>query len=178
MKGRAFGMIGLAIFVASATVLAIVFARWRSAADAFDRANAEFMAVQQQVDDILSLQAGLDTQRIATAGSRADALAQMADTLAAAGLPGSAMRSVEEQSDVAVGDASLRRQTLRLSLTRTTPHDLGRFLAQLERTHPEWGVFRIKFARPRRGDGNHYEVVLTLARVYDSYVRSQGVSRP
>lgn len=178
MNGRALVLIGLAILVASVTVLAISFARWRSAADTFDRANAELVAIQQQVAEIRSIQTSLDTQRIATTGSRADALAQVSYTLAAAGLPDSAMRSLDEQSDAEVGHPGLRRQTLRLALTTITPGELGRFLARLEADHPEWGVTRVELTRPRRGDGNRYDAGLTLSRTYDASARSQGDSRP
>ncbi|MFI4883194.1 MAG: hypothetical protein ACIAQU_11480 [Phycisphaerales bacterium JB064] len=178
MNGRALVLIGLAALVASVTVLAISFARWRSAADTFDRANAEFVAVQQQVAEIRSIQTSLDTQRIATTASRANALAEIADTIAAAGLPDSAMRSLDEQSDTEVGDAGLRRQTLRLALTTITPGELGRFLARLEADHPEWGVTRIELTRPRRADGNRYDAGLTLSRMYDASARPQGDTRP
>ena len=178
MNGRPLMLIGLAVLVASVTVLAISFARWRSAADTFDRSNAELVAVQQQIAEIRSIQTSLDTQRIATTGSRADALAQVADTIAAAGLPDSAMRSLDEQSDTALGDAGLRRQTLRLALTGITPGQTGQFLSQLHDDHPEWGVFQIELARSRRLDGNRYDVGLTLARTYDAFVRSHGGSRP
>lgn len=178
MNGRALVLIGLAVLVASVMVLAISFARWRSAAGTFDRANAELVAVQQQLAEIRSIQTSLDTQRIATTGSRADALAQIADTLAAAGLPDSAMRSLDEQSDIEVGDAGLGRQTLRLALTTITPGELGRFLMQLDMDHPEWGISRVELTRPRRADGNRYDVGLTLARMYDASVRSQGGSQP
>lgn len=178
MSGRPLMLIGLAVLVASVTVLAISFARWRSAAGTFDRANAELVAVQQQIAEIRSIRTRLDTQRIATTGSRADALAQVADTIAAAGLPDSAMRSLDEQSDTEVSDAGLRRQTLRLDLTSITPGELGRFLAQLELDHPEWGIHRVELTRPRRGDGNRYDAGLTLARTYDASVRSQGGPRP
>lgn len=178
MNGRALMLIGLAALVASVTILAISFARWRSATDTFDQANAELVAVQQQIAEIRSLQASLHTQRIATTGSRADALAEIADTLAAAGLPDSAMRSLDEQSDADVGEAGLRRQTLRLALTSITPGELGRFLARLEADHPEWLVARVELTRPRRGDGNRYDAGLTLSRTYDASERSQGDSRP
>lgn len=177
MNGRALMLIGLAALVASVTVLTIAFIRWRSAASTFDRANAELVAVQQQVAEIRAIQTSLDTQRIATTGSRADALAQVADTIAAAGLPDSAMRSLDEQSDAEVGEAGLRRQTLRLALTSITPGELGRFLAQLEADHPEWGVTRVELTRPRRGDGNLYDAGLTLSRTYDASSRPQGDSR-
>lgn len=178
MNGRTIVVIGLVFLVTTASVLGVTLARWHAAADSFDRANAEFVTVHQQVAEIRSLQATLDTQRIATTGSRADALAQIADTIAAAGLPASAMRSLDEQSDIEVGDAGLRRQTLRLALTSITPGELGRFLVQLETNHPEWRASRIELTRPRRGNGNQYDTGLTLARTYDASVRSLGGSGP
>jgi type II secretory pathway component PulM len=178
MSGRAAIMASLALLIASACILGVAFARWHSASDNLDRAKAELVSVQQQATEIRSLQATLDTQRIATTGSRADALAEIADTLAAAGLPESAMRSLDEQSDAEVGDAGQRRQTLRLAITTITPGELGRFLARLEADHPEWGVTRVELTRPRRGDGNRYDAGLTLSRTYDASARSQGDSRP
>ncbi|MFI4915079.1 MAG: hypothetical protein ACIAS6_01055 [Phycisphaerales bacterium JB060] len=178
MNGRAIVMMGLVLLMASLGVVGIALARWHAAAESLDRATAELVAVQQQVAEIQSLRSVLDTRRIATAGGRADVLAQVADTLAAAGLPDGAMRSLQEQSDTEVGDAGLRRQTLRLALTTITPGELGRFLAHLEADHPEWLVSRIELTRPRRGDGNRYDAGLTLSRTYDASVRPQGDSRP
>ena len=178
MNGRALITTSLALLIASACVLGVTLARWHSASNDLLRAKAELVSVQQQAVEIRSLYATLNIKRIATTASRADALAEIADTLAAAGLPDSAMRSLDEQSDTEVGDAVLRRQTLRLALTTITPGDLGRFLARLEADHPAWGVTRIELTRPRRGDGNQYDAVLTLSRTYDASARPQGESRP
>lgn len=178
MNGRATITASLALLIASACLLGIALARWHSASDDLHRAKSELVSVQQQAREIRSLHATLDTKRIATAASRADALAEIADTLAAAGLPDSAMRSLDEQSDTEVGDAGLRRQTLRLALTTITPGELGRFLARLAVDHPAWGVTRIELTRPRRGDGNRYDAGLTLSRTYDASARPQGDSRP
>lgn len=178
MNGRATITASLVLLIASACLLGIALARWHSASDDLQRAKAELVSVQQQAQEVLSLHATLDTKRIATTASRADALAEIADTLAAAGLPDSAMRSLDEQSDTEVGDAGLRRQTLRLVLTAITPGELGRFLARLEADHPAWGVTRIELTRPRRGDGNQYDAELTLSRTYDASARPQGDSRP
>jgi hypothetical protein len=171
-------MASVALLIVSACVLGVALARWHSASGDLDRAKADLVSVQQQAIEIQSLQATLDTQRIATTGSRADALAEIVDTLAAAGLPDSAMRSLDEQSDTDIGDAGLRRQTLRLVLTTITPGELGRFLARLEADHPEWGLTRVELTRPRRGSGNRYDAGLTLSRTYDAAERSQGDSRP
>lgn len=178
MSGRSLIMTGLALLLASMCVLGFALTRWHAASNDLDRATVELVAVQQQATEIKSLRLTLDTQRIATTGSRADALAEIADTLAAAGLPNSAMRSLDEQSDTEVGDAGLRRQTLRLALTTITPGDLGRFLARLEADHPAWGMTRIELTRPRRGEGNRYDAGLTLSRTYDASARPQGDPQP
>lgn len=178
MNGRALIVASLALLIASACVFGVALARWHSASHDLHRAKVELVSVQQQAQEVRSLHATLDTKRIATTASRADALAEIADTLATAGLPDSAMRSLDEQSDTEVGDAGLRRQTLRLALTTITPSDLGRFLARLEADHPAWGVPRIELTRPRRGEGNRYDAGLTLSRTYDASARPQGESRP
>jgi len=171
-------MTNLALLIASTCVLGVTFARWRSASNDLERANAEFVSVQQQTLEVRSLQTNLDTKRIATTASRADALAKISDALTSAGLRDSAMRSLDEQSDTEVGDAGLRRQTLRLLLTMITPGELGRFLARLETDHPEWGVTRIELTRPRRDDGNRYDVGLALSRTYDATGHPQGDALP
>ena len=178
MSARVLATVGLAFFAACVGVLVIAFARWTDALDVFDRSNADLIAVREQANEIRSLRGALDTRRIATTGSRADALAKVADTLAAAGLPESAMRSLDEQSDAELGETGLRRQTLRLALSGITPRELGLFLAALDRDHPEWGTARAELTRPRREDGNRYDVGLTLTRTYDPDVSSLWGLRP
>ena len=78
MNGRASIIASPALLIASACVMGFVLARWHSASDDLHRAKAALVSVQQQAREVRSLQATLDTQRIATTGSRADALAEIA----------------------------------------------------------------------------------------------------
>lgn len=178
MSGRWMPIASALLLTVSAGIVVIALTRWNAAANQLDRARAELATVQQQAAEIRTLRAALEADRVATTGRRADALAEIADTLAAAGLPDTAMRSLDEQSDTEVGDAGLRRQTLRLALTSTTPGELGRFLARLQADRPHWVVTRTELTRPRRGDGNRYDAGLTLARTYDATPSTQGDSRP
>ncbi|NRA57225.1 MAG: hypothetical protein HRU13_03795, partial [Phycisphaerales bacterium] len=147
----------------SIVALGVSGTRWRAVSQERERAVAELASVRQQATEIGRLRRTLGTQRVATAGSRADALAEIADTLAAAGLPDGAMRSLDEQGEAEVGETDLRRQTLRLALAALTPSELGRFFARLGVDRPQWIVIRIELNRPRREDGNRYDAQLILA---------------
>jgi len=162
------------VLVLTVAGLAVSAARWRTALGQRERAIAELTSVRQQVAEIESLRSTLGSQRVATAGSRADALAEIADTLSSAGLPDSAMRSLDEQGDVMLDDTGLRRQTLRLALAALTPGELGRFLARLDADRPQWTVTRIELTRPRREDGNRYDAHLVLTRTYAPRASTTG----
>ena len=163
-----------AVLVISVAGLGVSWARWQTAVGERERAVAELASVQQRAAEIEALRRTLGSQRIATAGNRADALAEIADTLAAAGLPDGSMRSLDEQGEAEVGETGLRRQTLRLALAATTPSELGRFLARLDTDRPHWIVTRIELNRPRREDGNRYDAQLIMARTYAPQSSARG----
>lgn len=178
MNRRWLGVTSAMLLAAAVGVLALALARWHAAGRTLERARGELAAVQRQASEIRSIRGELDTDRIGTNSSRAGALAEVADALTAAGLPAAAMRSLEERSDVADGDAGLHRQTLQLSLSSITPGELGRFLARLDAAHPEWRTTRVELSRARGSEGNRYDAGLTLARTYDAAARTQGEPRP
>jgi len=167
---RSFAVRTIAVFLllAAAVLVVVMFARWLSAREEHEQARFALVTVTSQVEELRSLRARLGGERIAASGSRADALAEVADTLAAAGLPDGAMRSLDEQNDAPLTNSSLRRQTLRLRLTSITPAELGAFLARLASDRPHFTVTRIELTHPRRAEGNRYDSNMLLVRTYQS----------
>jgi len=161
---RSFAVRTIAVFLllAAAVLVVVMFARWLSAREEHEQARFALVTVTSQVEELRSLRARLGGERIAASGSRADALAEVADTLAAAGLPDGAMRSLDEQNDPPLTNSSLLR------LTSITPAELGAFLARLASDRPHFTVTRIELTHPRRAEGNRYDSNMLLVRTYQS----------
>lgn len=156
---------GLVLF-ASMGIAVWFLVEWAAATATRDRAEATFVRVGEQASELEALRAELRRNRISAAGHRANALAEVADTIAASGLPEDALRSLDEQNDVDLAEAGLRRQTLRLELASITPGELGVFFARLHADRPHWTVTRVELNRPSRAEGNSYDTTVLMVRTY------------
>ncbi len=166
MRTRLLGLGPVLVLVVAATLAGWSMTRWRKAAATQDRAVSAYYQVADQVDAIEKLRAHLGSKGSSAVGTRADALAEIADTIAAAGLPDRVLRSLDERNDAALADATLRRQTLQLTLDSITPAQLGVFFGRLHADRPHWTVTRIELSRSRQAQGNHYDATALMVRTY------------
>ena len=101
-----------------------------------------------------------------------DVIAQVNAVLADAGIPSDRFQGLEREGDEAVGDATsatrTRRQSLRLTLDRISPADLGAFLGKWRAAQPAWTVSRVELLHERKdaADSNRFTVHLLLASTY------------
>jgi hypothetical protein len=101
-----------------------------------------------------------------------DVIAQVNAVLADAGIPSDRFQGLEREADEAVGEATsgskTRRQSLRLTLDRLTPSELGAFLGKWRTAQPVWHLSRIELLHDRKdtADLNRFTVHCLLSATY------------
>ncbi len=166
MIARISNVIFLLLLIAAMVFALYTTIEWRDAVSLRESATHSFERASDQFVKAATLRAKLDRDRVCTTGKRADALSEIADTFATAGLSERSMSSLEEQSDASIPDSRLRRQTLRLRLASVSPASLGVFLIRLYEDRPHWIVTSLEFTRPQGGQGNAYDVAVLMVRTY------------
>jgi hypothetical protein len=158
----------LAACVLAATVSA---RRCLNAKEAADTAIEAKQSVERNAATILALRQQKARVELRERPKQ-DVIAQVNAVLAEAGIGSDRFQGLEREGDEAVGDITsatrTRRQSLRLTLDRLSPTDLGAFLGKWRAAQPAWAVSRIELLHDKKDvtDANRFTVHLLLASTY------------
>ncbi|MBT8207358.1 MAG: hypothetical protein KJO18_03710 [Acidimicrobiia bacterium] len=161
----------LALVLASA----IAGKRMAVASSKLDALSERLAKVAADTDAVLQLRAE-QTLVLTSEQPGPDVIARVNATLEATGLPSESLQSVAPESAAAAPPTQTpglanrlhRIRSVRVTLRRMSPADLGRFLAEWRRAQPIWRVTRVQLTRGARraGDESGYEVTLLLSAAY------------
>ncbi|MCC7389640.1 MAG: hypothetical protein IT431_12825 [Phycisphaerales bacterium] len=139
--------------------------RLRAADARADAAAAILTQVRVDAGRVLHLRAR--DQTVAPAAQpQQDVFRRVNETLAAAGLPQVAVRSVTPAGDRALehpGAPPRRAQSVRIALGPITPAELGAFLERWHAEQPLWTITAIDLTAPRQGA---YQAAISASAVY------------
>lgn len=152
----------------------VVAGRWLANARADrDAAQATYLTTAASVDRVTMLRA--QQQTIAERKRPAqDVIARVEQALAEAGVPSSHFSGVRPDADAPVPGSqgqriTLRRQSVRISLTRFTVAELGEFLAAWTQAQKLWLPTRIELIHVEKEvDPARYDVTLLVTATYVS----------
>jgi hypothetical protein len=154
-----------AALAAALLAVALGASHLRAAGARADTAAATLTQVRADAGRVLDLRARVQT--IAPAAQpQQDVFRRVNETLAAAGLPQAAVRSVTPAGDRALEHAAApprRAQSVRIALGPITPDQLGAFLERWHAEQPLWTITAIDLTAPRQGA---YQAAIAASAVY------------
>ncbi len=153
-----------AIAIACMALIFVSAQRFQSVERRAESAERRLTSVRAMASEITQLRARSERVFLGQRPTE-DTIAQINATLASAGLPSNAFRSLDPDADTAL-EGGYRRQSVRLTLEPLTPAQLGDFLIAWESVATPWIISGIELAhRPRASDAS-YTVRLVLSATY------------